>query len=244
MSNIKLIHGDCMDVMREYPDKYFDLAVVDPPYGINAPKQSMGSNKSRKGDGYPGISVAEKLRKGRLNQGSGKLKNRALNMMNCDWDIEIPSLEYFAELMRVSRNQIIWGGNYFPLPPTRGILCWDKMQPWDNFSQFELAWTSFDKPAAMFRYSNTGGANAETKIHPTQKPVKLYYWTFKKFANAGFKILDTHLGSGSSAIAAHEFGVEEFVGVEIDKSYYGDSVNRFKQATAQVSIFDVIREVS
>lgn len=121
---------DCMKGMKEFPDKYFELAIVDPPYGNNAPKMSMGSNKSRKGDGYPGISVAERIKKGRLNAGAGKLKNRALNTMSCNWDFEPPEKAYFDELFRVSLNQIIWGGNYFPLPPTRGIISWDKIQPW------------------------------------------------------------------------------------------------------------------
>jgi hypothetical protein len=131
-----------MEYMRNIPDKFFELAVVDPPYGINAPNMSMGSNMNRRHGGYNGESIAKRLKKKRFNQGAGKLKNRALNTMQCDWDYHPPSKEYFEELFRVSHNQVIWGGNYFPLPPTRGILCWDKMQPWKNFSQFELAWTS------------------------------------------------------------------------------------------------------
>lgn len=171
---------DCLDYMRSIPDKYFDLAVVDPPYGINAPAMDMGSSKGN-------TSTATKLRKGRLNGGAGKLKNRALNTMSCDWDFSPPTQEYFDELRRVSKNQIIWGGNYFPLPPTRGIICWDKMQPWENFSQVEIAWTSFDYPAKIVRISTTGGNNHEEKIHPTQKPVSLYSWIFKKFAGGGVR---------------------------------------------------------
>ena len=171
---------DCLDYMRSIPDKYFDLAVVDPPYGINAPAMDMGSSKGN-------TSTATKLRKGRLNGGAGKLKNRVLNTMSCDWDFSPPSPKYFDELRRVSKNQIIWGGNYFPLPPTRGIICWDKMQPWENFSQVELAWTSFDCPAKIVRISTTGGGNHEEKIHPTQKPVSLYSWIFKKFAGGGYE---------------------------------------------------------
>lgn len=171
---------DCLDYMRSIPDKYFDLAVVDPPYGINAPAMDMGSSKGN-------TSTATKLRKGRLNGGAGKLKNRALNTMCCDWDFSPPTQEYFDELRRVSKNQIIWGGNYFPLPPTRGIICWDKMQPWENFSQVEIAWTSFDCPAKIVRISTTGGNNHEEKIHPTQKPVSLYSWIFKKFAGGGYE---------------------------------------------------------
>lgn len=219
---------DCMEYMKSIPDKFFDLAVVDPPYGINAPNMKMGTNLNRKRGGYNGESVAQRIKKGRLNTGSGKLKNRALNTMNCDWDSNPPSKEYFNELFRVSRNQVIWGGNYFPLPPTRGILCWDKLQPWENFSQFELAWTSFDCPAAIIRLSNTGGANKETKIHPTQKPVKLYEWVFEKFAKPGYKILDTHIGSGSSRIAAYKMGFD-FYGTEIDKSYFNAMQDRFNK---------------
>lgn len=214
----------CMEMMKRYPDGYFDLAVVDPPYGINATNMKMGSHPTRsKLDGFgsgPGISTAVKI-KGRLNTGSGKLKNRMLNKSQIDWDNKIPTQEYFKELFRVSKNQIIWGGNYFPLPPTRCIVCWDKMQPWENFSQWEMAWTSFDRPAAMFKYSNTGGANAEIKIHPTQKPYPLYRWLFTKFADPGFKILDTHLGSGSSRCAAHDLGFD-FYATEKNEIYFND----------------------
>lgn len=229
---------DCMDGMKEFPDQYFDLAVVDPPYGINAPNMSMGSNKKRKGKNqYPGISTAEKIRKGRLNQGSGKLKKRALNTMDCSWDSEPPDKSYFEEIFRVSKEQIIWGGNYFPLPPTRGMIVWDKLQPWENFSQFELAWTSFDRPASIFRYSNTGGRNDEKKIHPTQKPIALYQWIFGKYASPGMKILDTHVGSASSLIAAHETGMR-FVGFEKDLFYYRQSKKRLEQHMAQMNLFD------
>ena len=229
---------DCMEYMRSLPDKAFDLAIVDPPYGINAPDMNMGSNKSRSGDGYPGISTAEKLRKGRLNSGGGKLKNRALNTLNCSWDSSRPSKEYFEEVFRVSKNWVIWGGNYFSdmLPPCRGVVVWDKRQPWENFSQVEIAYTSFDKPAALVSVSNTGGANAERKIHPTQKPVALYRWIFQKYAKPGDKILDTHLGSGSSRIAAYDAGLD-FVGCEIDKDYYEAQEKRFEAHTAQQSLF-------
>ena len=216
-----------MEYMKSIPNKFFDLAVVDPPYGINAPNMSMGTNLNRKRGGYNSQSVAQRLKKGRLNSGAGKLKNRALNTMPCDWDYSPPPQKYFEELFRVSRNQVIWGGNYFPLPPTRGVLCWDKIQPWENFSQFELAWTSFDCPAAIIHLSNTGGANRGTKIHPTQKPVELYHWVFKKFANPGDKIFDSHLGSGSSRIAAYKMGFD-FYATEINKQYFDAQEKRFK----------------
>ena len=180
---------DCMKYMQSIPDKYFDLAVVDPPYGINATHFNNGSRKGHE-------SSSTRLRKSRLNNGTGKLKNFALQRMELTWDNSIPSNEYFQELFRVSCNQIIWGGNYFPLPPTRCIICWDKMQPWENFSQVELAWSSFDYPAKLVRISNagnTGGISKEPKIHPTQKPVSLYAWIFKHFARGGAEsIRHTH----------------------------------------------------
>ena len=124
------------------------------------------------------------------------------------------------------------GGNYFPLPPTRGIIVWDKVQPWDNFSQVELAWTSFDRPAAIFRMCNTTGG----KIHPTQKPIALYEWIFKKYAKPGMKILDTHLGSGSSRIAAYNAGLD-FVGYEINELYFKLQEERFEKHIAQQNLF-------
>ncbi|WP_333662266.1 DNA methyltransferase [Chishuiella changwenlii] len=225
---MSLTNEDNMELMKRYPDDYFDLAIVDPPYGISAPNMKMGEHKSYK-------STATKI-KGRLNSGSGKLKNRLLNKSKIDWDNEIPTPEYFQELFRVSKNQIIFGGNYFPLPPTRGIIFWDKLQPWDNFSQFELAWTSFDKPAAKIAISTTGGNNKEKKIHPTQKPVDLYKWILDKYAKVGDKILDTHLGSGSIAIACYDYGFE-FTACEIDKKYYNDAIERIEKNKKQLKLF-------
>jgi site-specific DNA-methyltransferase (adenine-specific) len=129
------------------------------------------------------------------------------------------------------------GGNYFQLPTTRCIVCWDKCQPWENFSQWEMAWTSFDKPAALYRLSNTGGRNDEKKIHPTQKPVKLYKWLLSKYANPGDKIIDTHVGSASSLIACHDMGFD-YIGFEIDKYYYESAQERIEQVMAQISMFD------
>lgn len=123
----------------------------------------------------------------------------------------------------MSKNQIIWGGNYFSLPPTRCVLVWDKMQPWENFSQVEIAWTSFDYPAKLFRFDNRYGG----KIHPTEKPKALYSWIFKSFAKEGMKILDTHLGSQSSRIAAYSAGLD-FYGCEIDKEYFDSGCRRFE----------------
>ena len=226
MSEINFYNVDCVEFMKTKPDNYYDLAIVDPPYGIGQPKQ--GNLK-----GYNGRkSLEERLQKNRLNTGAGKLKDRKLNTSNCEWDNEIPSQEYFSELKRVSKNQIIWGGNYFPLPPSRCIICWDKVQPWENFSQIELAWTSFDSPAQIYKYDNRTG----DKIHPTQKPIDLYRWLLLKFAKPGFKILDTHGGSMSSAIAADKEGFDLDI-CEIDKSYFDSATMRYKLHKRQQVLF-------
>lgn len=231
-----LYQADCMQILKSLPDHAFELAVVDPPYGINAPNMSMGQNLNRD-DGFKrDNSTAVKVRKGRLNAGGGKLKNRLLNTSDIEWDDAPPSQEYFDELRRVSKNQIIFGGNYFNLPPTRGIGIWDKCQPWENFSQFELVWTSFDCPAWIFKYSNTGGANKETKIHPTQKPVAIYEYLYNKFANKGDKIIDTHLGSASSVVAANSMGFS-ITGTEDKPSYFENLVNRVIYENRQQRMF-------
>ncbi len=191
---------DCMDYMKSVPDKFFDLAVVDPPYGLD--KKST--------------------------HGRGKLKDRCLNRGNIQrWDIR-PSQEYFNELFRVSKNQVIWGGNYFDLPPTRCFVCWDKQQVWENFSQCEMAWTSFQKPAKHVTIPNRGGQSDKNKFHPTQKPVELYSYIFKTFAKQGDRILDTHLGSGSSRISAYHLGLD-FYSTEIDKEYFDKQEERFRR---------------
>ena len=148
------------------------------------------------------------------------------------WDIKPPN-KYFDELFRVSKNQIIWGGNYFGLPATRGFVVWDKMQPFPNFSRCEYAWMSFQVPSKIFEYDNRQGA---AKIHPTQKPVKLYEWLLKNYAKQGDKILDTHGGSFSSAIACHKHGFE-FVGTELDTEYFNLAVERFKTYSNQANLF-------
>ena len=191
---------DCMDYMKSIPDKFFELAIVDPPYGLE--KKST--------------------------QGSGKLKGRCLNRGNIHrWDIR-PGQDYFDELFRVSRNQIIWGGNYFQLPPTRCFVCWNKQQPWENFSQCELAWTSFDKPAKHVTIPNRGGQADKNKFHPTQKPIDLYAYLLRVFAHTGDKILDTHLGSGSSRIAAYKLGFD-FYATELDRKYFEAQEERFRR---------------
>lgn len=190
---------DCMALMARYPDKYFDLAVVDPPYGIG-----ISSNPVR--------------------QMHGKKQ----------WDNAIPTDGYFEQLIRVSTNQIVWGGNYFALPPSQGFLIWDKKQPQDfSLAMCEFAWSSIQTPAKMFRFSVLTEKN---KIHPTQKPVALYDWIFKNYAKPGDKILDTHLGSGSSRIAAHRAGLD-FTACELDKDYFDAQNKRFEQYRSQLTIF-------
>ena len=213
-----LINMDCMEFMRDIPDNYYELAICDPPYGINAPIMSP--------------TPTQRNRLQRLNGGSGKLKNRLLNTSAINWDSEIPSDNYFSELRRVSKNQIIWGGNYFPLPPTRCVIAWDKVQPWENFSQWEMAWTSFDSPARLFKFDNRTG----DKMHPTQKPIKLYEWLLTNYAKSGDKILDTHGGSFSSAIACNNLGFE-FTGIELDEDYYDAAVKRVSDASKQLRMF-------
>jgi site-specific DNA-methyltransferase (adenine-specific) len=208
---------DCIAGMKEYPDKYFDLAIVDPPYGINMGKFN------------------------RTNKDSNGKRFKANKYHNAAWDNSIPDEEYFTELFRVSKEQIIWGGNYFDLPPTQCFIFWYKQNPVSNFSDGELAWTSFKKPAKCFDFRYYGGLEGKTsaseKIHPTQKPIKLYEWTLNNFGMGGGKILDTHLGSGSSRIAAYKMGFH-FVGFELDKEYYEAQEKRFQLAIKQKSLFE------
>ena len=193
--------------MKQMPDKAFDLAIVDPPYGIGAGK---------------GVG-----RSGRLAVAKGKV-------VGGEWDNEIPPPEYFEELFRVSKNQIIWGGNYFPLPPSKCFLIWDKGETMYNrkFAECEMAWASFDKAARLFKKS----PKQDNRIHPTQKPVELYKWILSRFANPGDKILDTHLGSGSIAIVCHDLGFD-LTGYEINKDYYDAACKRLKNHQMQATLF-------
>jgi len=172
----RLYNMDCMEAMKEIPDKYFELAIVDPEYGINVTNMKMGGRQTVKPD-----------------------KNKR-------WDKKPPSKEYFIAVMRVSKNQIIWGGNYFGLPPTRGFVIWDKGESMygRSFSECEYAWTSFYASARILKLN----PNQPYRIHPTQKPVALYKWLLKNYAKQGDKILDTHVGSASSLIACHDMGFE------------------------------------
>ena len=212
--DINKIHNqDCLEAMKLMKNNQFDLAIVDPPYGID-----MGGGSSIK-----------KL-KSRPNWTGCKYKKK-------DWDNEIPNDSYFKELFRVSKNQIIWGGNYFTnyLKPTKSWIIWDKKMSHNiNFSHAELAWCSLKGLTKMFYYSATG--NSDKKIHPTEKPIQLYEWLLMNYAKEGDKILDTHLGSGSIAIACHNLGYD-LTGYELDKEYYDNAIKRIKNHQAQTRIF-------
>jgi site-specific DNA-methyltransferase (adenine-specific) len=199
---ITITNEDNMELMKRYPDNYFDLAIIDPPYGIDI-------NSS-----------------GRLGHYGGKGKT---------WDSNTPEEKYFKELFRVSKNQIIWGGNYFNLAPTRCFLIWDKQQSENvSFASCEFAWTSFNESAKTF-YKRPQNADTE-RIHPTQKPVDLYKWLLDKYAKESKKILDTHLGSGSIAIACHDYGFE-LIACELDAEYYDKAIERIKNHVSQLTMF-------
>lgn len=200
--SVEILNCDCMTYMAGLPDKAFELAIVDPPYRDEVDNSPTSTMRAI----------------------AGKKKMKGFG--------DKPTAEYFAELRRVSENQVIWGGNYFDLPPTRGVICWDKVQPWPNFSAWEMAWTSFDCVARLFKFDNRTG----DKQHPTQKPIALYEWLLTSYAKPGQRILDTHLGSGSSAIAAYNLGFD-FVGTELDPDYCNAARKRFEQHKAQGSLF-------
>lgn len=201
---------DCMEAMKEFPDKFFELAIVDPPYNI------VSQQKRGKGS--------------RIDQ-TGKMNN---------WNNAKPPKEYFDELFRVSKNQIIWGANNFILPESEYFIVWNKMQTVENFASAEYAWTNVRNPAKVFNYSiHQHNIEKGDKIHPTMKPVKLYQWLLKNYAKPGDKILDTHLGSGSSRIAAYKMGFD-FWGYELDKDYFDAQEKRFKEAIAQ-PLFDSVK---
>lgn len=217
IDNTRVFNMNCMDGMKEFPDKYFELAICDPPYGIN----------------YAHIAS--------LKKGLNGWKKRETST----WDSYIPTSDYFNELFRVSNNQIIWGGNYFDLGPTRCFIIWDKVQRIDQ-ADCEFAWTSFNYSARIYTYARGNESGFAPKsldtdkqfanIHPTQKPVSLYKWLLKNYAKEGDKILDSHLGSGSSRIAAFDMGFE-FYGYELDKDYFDASEKRFAQHKSQLKLF-------
>jgi site-specific DNA-methyltransferase (adenine-specific) len=209
---------DNMELMARYPDNYFDLAIVDPPYGISE------SNKQRKN------TPCKKW----------KSAKNDIQYIKKEWDNSIPKKQYFDELKRVSKNQIVWGGNYMTefLPPKMGWIFWDKKTGESDFSDGELAWTSFDKALRKFEWLWSGfkKQQPEERLHPTQKPIALYKWLLDKYAKQGDKILDTHLGSGSIAIACHDYGFE-LTACELDKEYYDKAIERIKNHVSQQKLF-------
>ena len=207
---IKLYNKDCMEALKEFKDNQFDLAIVDPPYGINVTKMSLGNGKN-------------KIYRGRN-----------------EWDNETPKKEYWNNLFRVSKNQIVWGANYMTtfLPPSMGWVYWDKGTGKNDFSDGELAFTSFKRALRSYKVSWVGANanNGTSRIHPTEKPVKLYEWLLMNYAKEGDKILDTHLGSGSIAIACHNLGYD-LKGYELDKEYFEAAKKRLKQHQSQMQLF-------
>jgi site-specific DNA-methyltransferase (adenine-specific) len=203
----EVFNEDCMELMRRYPDGYFELACVDPPYGIGAENHA------------------------------GNKKNGWTQWKKKEWDFGIPPKEYWTELFRVSKNQVVWGGNYMTehLPAKMGWIVWDKGQRDFSLADGELAWTSFDKAMRIITI-HRATANQENKLHPTQKPVKLYDWIFANYAKEGDKILDTHVGSGSSRIAAHRAGLD-FIGSELDPDYWAAQEKRYKDFKSQLTLF-------
>ena len=214
---ITITNEDNMELMSRYPDNYFDLAIVDPPYGIDANLKRGDTGKNK------------------------HIKQRDYHVG--DWDSEIPSAEYFKELKRVSKNQIIWGGNYFldHLNNTSCMIVWDKVNGTNYYADCELAWTSFKTSVRKFEWRWHGFlqqnmANKQDRIHPTQKPIELYEWLLMNYAKENDKVLDTHLGSGSIALACHNLGFE-LTACELDKDYYDASIKRIKNHVSQQRLF-------
>jgi site-specific DNA-methyltransferase (adenine-specific) len=208
--NIKLYHGDCMDLMRETPDKYYDIAIVDPPYGLERFKKG-GSHVNKYGS------------------------------ENGQWNNEKPTKEYFDELFRVSKNQIIWGANNFELPTSEYFIIWQKSSAEDfSFAMCEMAWTNCKVPAKIYRKLHVS-VEDKRKIHPTQKPIELYKWLLHNYTSEGDLILDTHLGSGSIAIAIDKANKINnmnlrFTGIELDVDYYNSMIKRFEAYISQLTL--------
>lgn len=205
LKGINLFNADCIDIMKQLPDKWADLAIVDPPYGIDITKHPMGGRNTIKPD---------------------KTKT---------WDKQIPNKIYFDELFRISKNQIIWGGNFFNLPPCICCLGWDKGETiyGRSFAEFEFAWTSLNPPSRLFKHN----PNQLDRIHPTQKPIQLYKWLLKNYAKPEFKIIDTHGGSMSSVIACIDFDIAEMVCCELDKDYFEAGKKRVLNHVAQLNMY-------
>jgi site-specific DNA-methyltransferase (adenine-specific) len=205
---LSFFNSDNVELMKNFADKEFDLAIVDPPYGLGKRTTDGGGTNSQ-------IKFMDDIRR-------------------TNWDDKTPDKEYWEQLFRVSKNQIIWGGNYFDLPPTRTIICWDKVVMIPTMSQIEIAWTSFDSPARLVKINNTD----KNRFHPTQKPIELYEYLLKNYAEKGAKILDTHLGSGSIAIAVEKANRLDkmdfaFTGIEIDDVYFNKAIKRIEQYCRQ-----------
>jgi site-specific DNA-methyltransferase (adenine-specific) len=205
---LSFFNSDNVELMKNFADKEFDLAIVDPPYGLGKRTTDGGGTNSQ-------IKFMDDIRR-------------------TNWDDKTPDKEYWEQLFRVSKNQIIWGGNYFDLPPTRTIICWDKVVMMPTMSQIEIAWTSFDSPARLVKINNTD----KNRLHPTQKPIELYEYLLKNYAEKGAKILDTHLGSGSIAIAVEKANRLDkmdfaFTGIEIDDVYFNKAIKRIEQYCRQ-----------
>jgi site-specific DNA-methyltransferase (adenine-specific) len=208
MSKIELLNVDCMEFMRGLPDKFYSLAIVDPPYGI----------------------MDRMYNGGYRNPSTVKFK---AHIAVKRWDCATPDPDYFTELFRVAEHAIIWGGNYFNLPPSRCVIAWDKMVYVPTMSQIEMAWTTFDSPARLVKIDNTD----KNRIHPTQKPVALYRWLLKNYAKPGQRILDTHGGSMSIAIACDIEGYDLTL-CELDPDYFAAGKKRLEQHQAQPRLFD------
>ena len=208
-AEINLYNEDCLQAMKAMQDKQFDLAIVDPPYGIDAANMQMGNNAKKK-------------------------------WTKKDWDKNTPTNEYWTELFRISKNQIVWGGNYFNLPSSKCWVIWDKNNGESDFADGEMAWTSFDKPMRIKKIHWTGSASnwedTKGKIHPTQKPKALYDYLLLNYAEKGMKVIDTHLGSGSIALACWDNGIN-LEAYEIDTEYYDKACKRFEQHSKQMQLW-------
>lgn len=219
IGSVELLNIDCMEYMKTVPDKHFDLAIVDPPYGIDATKMKLGEG--------------------------GGLYRKAKTYKRGDWDSQPPKKEYFEELFRISKNQIIWGANHFISLMPKDSPCWlfwDKNNGETSFADGELAWTSFKQPVRKFKFTWSGfiqgkmGDQKEVRIHPTQKPAALYGWILNEFSEPESKIFDSHLGSAGIAIACHDYKFE-LTGCGIDKDYFDAAVKRLKNHVAQTTLF-------
>lgn len=254
----RFILADCMDYLPDIPDNFFDLAIVDPPYGAGFTegggcqgwfsKYHQNDNANMDSGGVEQVWSEVRpvqarhhtfgIRKCRSSCEQRRREDAEQKKKIITWDVA-PGKEYFEQLFRVSRNQIIWGGNYFDLPPARCFLVWRKLTISENFSMAmaEYAWTSFNGNAKVFECAPQG-KNGE-RFHPTQKPVELYKWIIDRYAKEGDTILDTHVGSASSLVACRETG-HKYVGFEIDEVYYEKAKKRLEDAEAQMNIFDYI----